>query len=60
LTEPLQEIFSRQDAKAAKKKISSCLSELGALCVFAGVISFPILQADTQLRISNRFGYAAR
>jgi hypothetical protein len=39
-----------------KEEIFSCFSELGALCVFAGVISFPILQADIQPRISNRFG----
>jgi hypothetical protein len=44
-TEPLKETFSRQGAKGAKKKIS-LFSELGVLCVFAGVTSFPILQAD--------------
>jgi hypothetical protein len=31
--------------KERKEKIS-CFSELGVLCVFAGVTSFPILQAD--------------
>jgi hypothetical protein len=41
---PSQEIFSRQGAKGAKKKIFSCFSELGVLCVFARVISLlPIL-----------------
>jgi hypothetical protein len=62
--EPLQEIFSRQDAKGAKKKYF-LVSELGVLCVpstlllrtcFAGVISFPILQANMQPRISKLFG----
>jgi hypothetical protein len=38
LTEPLQEIFSRQGAKRAKKKIFSYISKLGVLCVFARVI----------------------
>jgi hypothetical protein len=40
-----------------KEKISSCFSELGVLCVFAGVISFPILSGNIQPIISNRFGY---
>jgi hypothetical protein len=53
--EPLQEIFSRQDAKGAKKKYF-LVSELGVLCVFARVISFPILQATMQPRISKLFG----
>jgi hypothetical protein len=39
-----------------KEKIFSCFSELGVLCVFARVISFPILQANIQPRISNMFG----
>jgi hypothetical protein len=64
LTEPLQEIFSRQDAKSAKKKIFFRFSELGVLCVpstslracFARLISFPILQVNISLRISNIFG----
>jgi hypothetical protein len=53
--EPLQEIVSRQDAKSAKKKYF-LVSELGVLCVFARVISFPIPQANIQPRISNMFG----
>jgi hypothetical protein len=55
LTEPLQEIFSRQDAKIAKKKYFP-VSELGVLCVCARVISFPILPANIQPRISNMLG----
>jgi hypothetical protein len=55
LTETLLEIFSRQDAKSAKKKYFP-VSELGVLRVFARVISFPILQANFQPRISSMFG----
>jgi hypothetical protein len=39
-----------------KEKIFSCLSDLGALCVFARVIAFPILQTNILSRISNIFG----
>jgi hypothetical protein len=38
-----------------KEKIFPGFSELGVLCVFARVTSFPILQADIQPTISNRF-----
>jgi len=55
LTEPLQEIFSRQDAKNAKKKYFPVSPNL-ARFAFARVISFPILQANIQPRISNMFG----
>jgi hypothetical protein len=47
LTEPLQEIFSRQDAKSAKKKYFP-VSELGDLCAFAGVIGFSVSQYSTE------------
>jgi hypothetical protein len=59
-TQPKADQPSSWLSQGRKEKISSCFSELGALCVFAGVISFSILQADIQPRISHRFGYAAR
>jgi hypothetical protein len=39
-----------------RKKKYFPVSELGVLCVFARVISFPILQTNIQPRISNMFG----
>jgi hypothetical protein len=42
--------------QGAKLRIFSEFSELGVLCVFAGVISFPILERKNQPRISNTFG----
>jgi hypothetical protein len=70
--EPLQEIFSRQDAKSAKKSPfhppfakgkEGDLRKLSRLCMLAAlqvgvlrVISFPILQANIQPRSSNMFG----
>jgi hypothetical protein len=39
-----------------KEKYFSIFSELGVLCVFARVISFPILQSKLHPGISNTFG----
>jgi hypothetical protein len=51
LTKPLQEILSRQDAKA-QRKISSYFSELGVLCVFARVIlSDSVIQKQRKFHI---------
>jgi hypothetical protein len=40
--------FLAQSRQERKGKLFFCFSELGALCVFARVISFPILQANIQ------------
>jgi hypothetical protein len=39
-----------------KENYFSIFSELGVLCVFARVISFPILQSKLHPGISNTFG----
>ena len=46
--------FSRQGAKNAKKKYIFCFFELSELCVFAGVMSCPIVKS-TLSQISNMF-----
>jgi hypothetical protein len=46
--------FLAQRRQERKEKIFSCFSELGVLCAFARVISFPI--PYIQPRISNMFG----
>jgi hypothetical protein len=46
--------FDRVRAKA--QKISSYFSELGELCVFAGVIVYPIPESQIQGKISSIFG----
>jgi hypothetical protein len=54
--ERLQESFSRQDAKLAKKDIILHIENLASFCAFARVVVYPIPYTQIQGKISNMFG----